>query len=139
MAEYVYGVVDAAAEAPEGTGIAGAPLRLIAAGSAAALVSELPGKEDLHFGREEAMTHARVLEQALGRGTVLPMSFGVVVEGPDEVRRRVLEGHAEELTAQLGELEGKVELSVRAVYEEDALMREIVESHPEIARRREQL
>jgi hypothetical protein len=137
--EYVYGVVDAAAEPPEGTGIAGAPLRLIASGSAAALVSELSAGEELQFGREEAMTHARVLEQALGRGTVLPMRFGVVVEGPDEVRRRVLDGHADELTAQLEELQGKVELSVRAVYEEEALMREIVESHPEIARRREQL
>jgi Gas vesicle synthesis protein GvpL/GvpF len=140
VAEYVYGVVDAAAEPPEGTGIAGAPLRLIASRGAAALVSELPAEgEELRLGREEAMTHARVLEQALGRGTVLPMRFGVVVEGPDEVRRRVLDGHADELTAQLAELDGKVELSVRAVYEEDALMREIVESHPDIARRREQL
>ncbi len=48
-------------------------------------------------------------------------------------------GHADELTAQLQQLEGKVELAVRAVYEEEPLMREIVESHPEIARRREGL
>jgi hypothetical protein len=138
VAEYVYGVVDAGAELPEGTGIAGAPLRLIASGSAAALVSELPD-EELRFGREEAMTHARVLESALAHGTVLPMRFGVVVSSPDEVRERVLSGHAEELSAQLEQLEGKVEMSVRAVYEEEPLMREIVESHPEIARRRDGL
>ena len=82
------------------------------------------------------MTHARVLEQALGRGTVLPMRFGVVMEGPDEVRRRVLErpcrrAHRSARTSS----QGKVEMRVRAVYEEEALMREIVESHPEIARR----
>ncbi len=75
---------------PEGTGIAGAPLRLIASGSAAALVSELP-VDEVRFGREEAMTHARVLENALSRGTVLPMRFGVVVADQDEVRARVLE------------------------------------------------
>jgi hypothetical protein len=138
VAEYVYGVVHASVKPPEETGIAGAPLRLIASGSAAALVSELP-EDDLRFGREEAMTHARVLEAALAQGTVLPMRFGVVVADSDEVRDRVLTGHADELTAQLDQLEGKVEMAVRAVYEEEPLMREIVASHPEIARRQQAL
>ncbi len=138
MAEYVYGVVGADAEPPDGTGIADAPLRLVASEAAAALVSELPGDE-VRLGREEAMTHARVLEAALSRGTVLPMRFGVVVADPDEVRARILDGHAEELVAQLEQLEGKVELAVRAVYEEEPLMREIVAAQPEIARRREAL
>jgi hypothetical protein len=138
VAEYIYGIVSADAEPPDGTGIAGAPLRVIAARGAAALVSELPDKE-LRFGRDAAMTHARVLEDALTRGTVLPMRFGVVVADQDEVRERVLDSHADELADQLEQLEGKVELAVRATYEEEPLMREIVASHPEIARRRERL
>lgn len=138
MAEYVYGIVDAGAQEPTGSGIRGAPLRLIPGETAAALVSALEG-EELRFGREEAMTHARVLEDALSRGTVLPMRFGVVVADDDEVRARILDSHGSELAAQLEQLAGKVELAVRAVYEEEQLMREIVHSNPEIARRREQL
>ncbi len=139
MPEYVYGVVDAAAPEPSGSGIRDAPLRLVAGEGAAALVSELADDEELRLGREEAMAHARVLEAALGRGTVLPMRFGVVMADGDEVRVRILDGHAAELAAQLEQMAGKVELAVRAVYEEDALMREIVQSHPDIARRREAL
>jgi hypothetical protein len=138
VAVYVYGIVSEDAEPPKGTGIAGAPLQLIATRGAAALVSEL-SDDELRFGREAAMTHARVLEDALTRGTVLPMRFGVVVADADEVRERVLGSHADELTAQLEQLKDKVELAVRATYEEEALMREIVASHPEIARRREHL
>jgi hypothetical protein len=138
MAEYVYGIVEASAAEPTGTGIRNAPLRLIPGETAAALVSDLQG-EELNFGREEAMTHARVLEEALSRGTVLPMRFGVVVADPDEVRERILDGHAAALAAQLEQLGGKVELAVRAVFEEEPLMREIVQANPEIARRRERL
>jgi hypothetical protein len=138
MAVYVYGIVGATAEAPTGSGIGGAELRLIAGEAAAALVSDLPG-EDLRFGREEAMTHARVLEDVLSHGTVLPMRFGVVVADEEEVRDRILAGHAPELAEQLERLEGKVELAVRAVYEEEPLMREVVRRNPEIAHRREAL
>jgi Gas vesicle synthesis protein GvpL/GvpF len=135
---YVYGIVEPTAPEPSGAGIRDAPIRLVAGETAAALVSDLEG-EELRFGREEAMTHARVLEDALSYGTVLPMRFGVVVADEDEVRARILDGHGDELAAQLEQLAGKVELAVRAVYEEDQLMREIVQSNPEIARRREQL
>jgi hypothetical protein len=134
----VNGIVGTAAGAPSGSGIGGAPLRLIEGESAPALVSDL-ADEELRFGREEAMTHARVLEQALEHGTVLPMRFGVVVADSDEVRERILDRHAGELSAQLERLACKVELNVRAVYEEEPVMREIVERHPEIARRREAL
>ena len=138
MAEYVYGIVAGTSEPPTGSGIGGAPVHLIAGDGAAALVSDLPD-EELRLGREELVTHARVLEDALGRGTVLPMRFGVVLEGPDEVRERILEGHASELARQLEQFAGKVEVNIRAVYEEQPLMREIVKREPEIARLRSEL
>jgi hypothetical protein len=62
-----------------------------------------------------------------------------VVADVDEVRERILGGHGGELVEQLERLAGKVELAVRALYEEERLMREIVQTHPEIARRREAL
>jgi Gas vesicle synthesis protein GvpL/GvpF len=133
VTEYVYGVVEAGAPAPTGTGIGGTPLRLIEGDGAAALVSAVEGSE-VQLGREELLAHARILGDALERGTVLPMRFGVVMEQPAEVRERLLTDHNAELREQLHALAGKVEIELRATYDEPALMREIVRSRPDIAR-----
>jgi gas vesicle protein GvpL/GvpF len=136
VATYVYGIVESTARAPKAKGIGGAPLAVVAGDGAAALVSDLPDGE-VQMGRDEVMTHAEVLDQALTRGTVLPMRFGVIMDGSDDVRRQLLERHGEDLRAQLIDLAGKVELNVRAVYEEDVVLREVVNDDPEIARLRE--
>jgi hypothetical protein len=136
VATYVYGIVESTARAPKAKGIGGAPLAVVAGDGAAALVSDLPDGE-VQMGRDEVMTHAEVLDQALTRGTVLPMRFGVIMGGSDDVRRQLLERHGEDLRAQLVDLAGKVELNVRAVYEEDVVLREVVNDDPEIARLRE--
>jgi hypothetical protein len=136
--EYVYGIVGESTGAPSEPGIAGAALRLIPGRGAAALVSDVSSGE-LRLGRSEALAHARVLEAALAQGTVLPMRFGVIMDGPDEVRRRLLTEHDEELRDQLESFAGKVEVNLRVLYDEAALMRQILREEPEIARLREAL
>ncbi len=136
MANYVYGIIEDATEPPATRGILEAPVEVIQTTGAAALVSELPGADQVELGREELLVHARVLEQALEQGTVLPMRFGVVLDGAEAVRRDLLEAHADELHRQLQDLGGKVEIRVRATYEEEQQMREVVSENPEIARRR---
>ena len=132
MAQYVYGIVEATATAPRGRGIADAPVRLLVGEDAAALVSEIP-PDHLRMGREEVQMHARVLERALNRGPVLPMRFGVVMSDAEEVRTRLLKEHGTELRAQLAEMEGKVEIRIRAAYDEQLLFRDIVRERPQIA------
>lgn len=136
MANYVYGIIEEATKPPATSGIAGAAVEVVETDGAAALVSELPDTEQLEMGREELLVHARVLEQALEQGTVLPMRFGLVLDGSEAVRRDLLEAYADELHRQLHDLGGKVEIRVRATYEEEPLMREVVSENPEIARRR---
>lgn len=132
MAQYVYGIVKATSRAPRGRGIAGTPLRLVVGEDAAALVSEIPAGR-VRMGRDEVLLHARVLERALGHGPVLPMRFGVVMDDAEEVREHLLDEHGPELRAQLIEMEGKVEIRIRAAYDEQALLRDVVREHPEIA------
>jgi len=136
VATYVYGIVESSARAPKGSGIGGAPLAVVSGDGAAALVSDLPDG-DVRMGRDEVLMHAEVLDQALAEGTVLPMRFGVVMDGSDDVRRQLLERHGEDLRNQLDDLAGKVEVNVRAVYEEDVVLREVVSSDSQIARLRE--
>jgi predicted nucleic acid-binding protein len=138
--KYVYGVRRANDKRLGSTiGIGGAALHEVTHDGLAALVSDLPDDGELQFGREELGAHARVLEQALETGTVLPMRFGVVMENEDDVRSRVLRAHHDELTQQLEEFDGKVELRVRAIYDEAQLMREIVRADETIQRLRERI
>jgi hypothetical protein len=136
--KYVYGVVPATAEPPARAGIGGAPVQTIVSGDAAAIVSDVPEGE-LLAGREELTVHAEVLEDALAGGVVLPMRFGAVMADSDAVKDQLLDRHRDTLLAQLAELEGKVELHLRAVFEETALMTEVVRENPEIAALREAL
>ncbi len=138
MAEYVYGVVEHTARAPSGQGVAGTRPRLIAGDGAAALVSDVPD-QPLTLGRDDALAHARVLADAFAAGTVLPMRFGVVMADADDVRLRLLAGHAGELQGQLAALTGKVEVNVRATYKQDELLREVLGEDRSIMRLRESL
>lgn len=132
MAQYVYGIVEATSTAPRGRGIAGAPLRMVVGEDAAALVSEIRA-DHVRLGRDAVLVHSRVLERALARGPVLPMRFGVVMDDADDVRARLLDEHGPELRAQLTEMEGKVEIRIRATYDEESLLRDVLREHPEIA------
>lgn len=131
MALYVYGVVEPDATTPGGKGIGGARVSLVVGNEVAALVSEI-GEDSVRLGREEMLVHTRVLERALTKGTVLPMRFGIVMTGPEEIHGRLFDEYGAELREQLTELAGKVEVKIRATYDEEPLLREIVRDDPEI-------
>jgi hypothetical protein len=130
---YVYGVVRAqVADAVDGTGIADRPLAVTVMDRLGALTSEIPAGP-LEAGREELMAHAHTLERALEWGPVLPMRFGTVLETEDAVRERLLGPHAEELQDQLDRMEGKVEVAIRGIYDEPAILNEVVIENQEVA------
>src|SRR5436190_18579471 len=132
-AKYVYGVVRAAdGSLPKDGGINDEPVTLVTTEGLAALTSNVPD-EVLEAGREELLAHSRVLEQALEGGVVLPMRFGVVMPNEQSVRDRLLAPHREELEAQLDEMDGKVEINIKGIYEEDAVLREVVSENAEAA------
>ena len=85
---------------------------------------------------------ARALARARGGGgtaTVLPVRFGTVMAGEHAVADEFLAPRYDELVAELAELAGKVQLTVKGFFEEEALMRGVVERSPAIARLRERV
>jgi hypothetical protein len=138
-ATYVYGVIRAGVTpSADSETIGGGALGVVDHDGVAALISHVPD-EELEAGREELLTHSRVLEDALGGGAVLPMQFGVVMPSDEVVRSELLERHREELLHQLDQMEGKVELNVKGIYDEPAILREVVAENPEIAELRERI
>ena len=59
--------------------------------------------------------------------------FGTLLPSEEAVRWDVLDARRDELVAALGRLEGFVQLNVRVLYDEDALLREVVANEPRIA------
>jgi hypothetical protein len=134
MSSYVYGVIpaDDAAAWPGADGIGGS-VRAVVNGELAALVSDIPA--DARPGRREDLeAHRRVLSQAVEQGTVVPMRFGVVMDDDDTVRERLLTRHGDALGDLLQELDGMVQMTVRAFYAEDALLRTAIAGDEEIER-----
>jgi hypothetical protein len=121
---------------PKGNGIDGKRLRVVSSKGIGALTSDVPAGE-LEAGRDELMAHSRVLEQAVERGVVLPMRFGVVMPDDSTIRSELLDPYRDDLEAQLNEMSGKLELNVKAIYDEPSILREVVAENPQIAQLRE--
>jgi hypothetical protein len=130
---HVYGVVPSSARLE----LSENGVRLVAHRGVAALVSDVdPG--DLRAIRV-LRAHWRVLEEAGSTTTVLPVRFGTVLSDDRAVVDEFLEPSHDELAATLADLAGKVQLTVKGFYEEEALMASIVQRSLAIARLREQV
>lgn len=136
-AKYVYGVVRSeGASPPPGAGIDDKPVGVVAHGSVAALTSDVPA-EFVEAGREELLAHTRVLEEAMEGSVVLPMRFGVVLPDEETIQARLLDPYAEMLEEQLREMDGKVEVTIKGIHDEEAILREVIAESREIAGLRE--
>ena len=137
---YVYGVVSAS-EAPDidvsGVGDEGAALRAVVHDEVAAVVSEV-GDEPLAAARD-LRAHWRVLEELGSRTTVVPVRFATVMAGEEALVDEFLAPQAERLRTRLEELRGKVQLSLKAFYDEERLLGEVVSQSPSVARLRERI
>lgn len=132
---YVYGIVRAGAslDALE-RGDDGLPqVRLVEAGDLAALVSDSPERAT----RDSVLGHGRVLEAALEGSPVVPLRYGLVLTGEEAVRSEILEAHHDELAQLLERFDGRVQMTLKVYYREDAVVAEILAAEPELARLRD--
>jgi hypothetical protein len=104
----------------------------------AAVVSDSPLAE-YESNRRHMLAHTAVLEEAMKSFSILPVRFNTV--GPDEaaVCERLLRRRYGELLGLLDEMEGKVEMGLKALWYEGVAFQEIVEQNPDIRRLRDAL
>jgi hypothetical protein len=129
---YVYGV--AAAEvlrAPlraQGMPDGQSPVTAIAVGGASAIVGRYAGPTMEGLPQPELLRslaiHQRVIEDALGRGDVLPAQFGTVLASEDEVRM-LLTGWGGLIRASLTRFSGLVEVEVAATWDLERVIGEV--------------
>jgi hypothetical protein len=130
---YVHGVT--AASAAEVIEAAGG--RAIAHGELAAIASEAAGAG--MKATELMRRHWKLLDAVAEDATVLPVRFGTAMGGEEAVVAEFLAPRHDDLVAQLAAFDGKVQLTVKGTYDEQALMRAIVERSPTVAKLRERI
>lgn len=123
---YVYGVTWAAARLPD-------DLDVVEHRDLAALTMPVDRRR-LRAKRRDLLHHAEVVQRVFEHAPVLPFQFGVVL---DDVVDDLLEPRHDELVSLLRELDGLVELTVRATYREDDVLRTLLAEQPQLARLRE--
>jgi len=133
-AVYVYGVGRASTARGGGSGVVGARVEPVVHRSLAALTSRVT--PPVRARRRDLLLHSEVLQTAFETDTVLPLRFGTVFASEADVVSDLLEPRHDELERLLLRLDGRVELSVRAFFREEAVLAEIVRSTPRIARLR---
>jgi hypothetical protein len=134
VACYVYGVVPASARLPEqlrGLGPTGR-VSLVHAGKIAAVVGDVPLGRPLGT-RADLMGHERVLDAVVAAGVALaPMRFGAVVTDEQTVSDELLVPHQDHFTELLSKLAGRTQFTLTGRYEEEPVLREVLEEYPEI-------
>lgn len=143
MGTYLYGVTYSQPfvrdkRAFQARGIAGRPIRVVQQGDLAAIVSDSPS-DQYDITHENVTAHEGVIEEAMQRADVLPVSFGTVANSDQEVQERLLQHESEELHQQLGRIQNRVELGVKALWEQNALFTEIATEDSAIQALRDQI
>ena len=120
---------------PEGPGVAGAAIELLADGPIAVLASPLPlGVEP--GDRESLEAHARVVQQAFATGVVLPLRFPTIAPSRTDTVEQFLRPRRRFILRALERLDGREEIRVRVTYDEEASVAEVLTAIPRLARLR---
>lgn len=141
LACYVYGVVPSSARLPgqlRGVGPSGR-VWLVRAGEIAAVVGEVALDRPLGT-RADLTGHEGVLDALVDSGTtVAPMRFGAVVADEQAVTDELLAPHEEHFTQLLRDLDGRVQYTLTGRYEEEPVLREVLEQYPQVRALQEQI
>ena len=137
MALHLYGVAPEDVPPPSRPGRGGAPVRTVTGDGLAVIVSDID--PEAPAGPKDLLAHAHVLEEAVERGTVVPMQFGIALPDEDAVRAQLLDREGDELRDLLATFDGTVQVTVQAFHHEEPALREVLRREPRLQHEREEL
>jgi len=117
------------------------PVHTVCYNGLGAVISDSPMKQ-YESTRKNLMAHERVLERVMREFTLLPVRFGTVTDSASDIQdiQELLKSRFEEFQRLLRDMEGKVELGLKAFWrDEKAIFEEIVAENGDIRRLRNSL
>jgi Gas vesicle synthesis protein GvpL/GvpF len=140
MSSYVYCVTRASHPLPldgaVGVGEHAPAVRLVREQDLVAVVSDAP--EHLRAKRRDLVKHDAVIGRMYAAGSVLPMQFGMIAPDDEAVRTELRSG-ARRYGELLSRIDGHVELNVKGVQAEEALLRDVLLQNDELRARNQAL
>lgn len=136
---YLYAVVPGpGARTYSFTGLDGKPVYTIAHKEVAAVVSDVPNgqvrPERRHLAVQQAVLKG-LMQESLA---VLPMSFGIIADGPKAIQK-ILASNQEAILKQLQRVAGKVEMGLRVAWDVPNIFEYFVNTHQELRLARDRL
>ena len=144
MNKYLYCIIPCADERTfdvPAIGNGGGPVHTICHQELAVVVSGSP-QTRYESTRQNMITHEKVLERVMREFTLLPVRFDTVTDSASPVMeiQKLLATKFEEFNGLLKDMEGKVELGLKAFWrDEKAIFQEIVDENLDIRRLRDSL
>jgi len=91
--------------------------------------------------RKNLLGHEKVLEAAMNLGyrTLLPLQFGLAINGWEQVQAELLTPHAEELTDLFQRLAGQREVSIKVLWEATSELELLMQTNTDLRQQRDQL
>lgn len=136
--KYLYAVVPAKADHVYGfSGINGSKVYAISNGQVAAVVSDVKN-ERIRPERRHLAAQQEVLKGLMAGEAVLPMTFGIIADGPKRVQR-FLARNQEAFFKQLQHVAGMVEMGLRVSWDIPNIFEYFVNTHQELKLARDRL
>lgn len=140
---YLYGFVRTDEDldfGPIGVPDGGEPgkVHTITNGPVAAVVSPISTHEKLLPLRKNLAPHNAVIREIMKTMTIVPMAFGHVARGEEEIKR-ALKRNREALLSELERLWSKVEMGLKVKWDVDNIFEHVLARDPELSALRDQL
>lgn len=142
--KYIYCVIDFKEGEPEkdfgplGMGQRGDELWSLSYKDVAAVISNSPIKK-YQVCRENCLGHERAIEAVMKEGfTVLPVRYCTIAEDEEQVRK-ILKRDRQRFKDLLLKMKNKVEIGLKAIFEEKQIYQNILSKNKEIRQRKERL
>lgn len=102
-------------------------------------LKEIEDDEEIPPTRKNLINHQKVIEVVMEEHTILPFSFGTVSDSIDLVIE-LIEERFEEFSASIAKIDGKVELSLKVMWEKmDVVFARLVEENEAIKQKKDYL
>ena len=131
MGRYLYAIIDGFKEQTySDIGINGALVYTISDSHVSAVVSDIPNKK-IRPERRHLAAHQEVLRRLMGEITPLPLTFGIIADGPKAIQR-ILSLNREAFSRELHRVAGKAEMGLRVTWDVLNIFEYFVHTHPEL-------
>jgi Gas vesicle synthesis protein GvpL/GvpF len=135
--KYLFAVVYAAAPPCCCPGMDGKEVSIIKEGRLAVVAGGIPSPR-IRPERRNLAIHQEVLKQLLAGTTPLPMSFGILADNAEAIRK-MLRRNQSQFLEQLAYVAGKVEMGLRVTWDVPNIFEYFVNTHAELRVARDQL